>query len=711
MPLTSISTAGENDLLTGKKSGANNRQPSPPATLYWCMNRIGQELGLHFNDLPLPDHMKLTERVRAMAQHAQVAIRKISLTGQWWKSDLGPVLGFTREGVPCALIPGENGYWLAQPHFAGNQKVTPGLAASLEGVGFTFYPLLANHPVGPTSLLRFGLQGRRKDLVGLIATSVGISLLNLSLPVAVSTLVGNVIPSANIPLLYQLGVALVLIGLTLFALSVFKNLVLLRFEAKIDLNLQPAILKKLLMLPPTFFRQYASGDLAERMMSIYKIRAAFSGPVVSALFSGLLAAGNLVLLFIYSPYLATLATFTVVIYLLVLSVLYLYEFRLSTQLNEARGDLAGRTYQYINGIAKIKTAGKEQNVLQQWSRLFLKERQVHQRMAGLNQQLQLLGIVFPAMALLLIYSQAGRITASMPASMFAGFVTAFSLLMANTMSLGNSVSTFLKALPLYRRIKPVLTTVSEAEPAVEDHIDLKGGLEFHHVSFKYETEGPTILNNVSFRIHPGQYVAFVGASGSGKSTIFRLLMGFEQPQSGSIYYDSQDLKKLNPKMVRRQLGVVLQNSTLSGGSIYENLAGTANAGFRRAWKALSLIGMEEEIRALPMGLHTMIADSGGGFSGGQRQRLLIARALIHEPRIILFDEATSALDNLSQKKIIEALQGLEVTKVVIAHRLETIMGADQVFFLAGGTIVQAGTPDELLCQEGPFRVFAQRQMK
>ena len=212
------------------------------------------------------------------------------------------------------------------------------------------------------------------------------------------------------------------------------------------------------------------------------------------------------------------------------------------------------------------------------------------------------------------------------------------------------------------------------------------------------------------KINAGEFVAIVGPSGCGKSTLFRLLLGFEQPEAGSIFYDAQDLKGLDLNSVRRQIGVVLQNSTLFRGDVFANIIGSKPLTLDDAWEAARLAGLDNDLRQMPMGMHTVITDGGGGLSGGQRQRLMIARAIVSKPRILLFDEATSALDNNTQAIVSRSLEGLKATRIVIAHRLSTVQNADRIYVFDEGNVVQSGTFTELIQQDGLFAALAKRQL-
>ncbi|MBQ2297503.1 MAG: ATP-binding cassette domain-containing protein, partial [Ruminiclostridium sp.] len=264
--------------------------------------------------------------------------------------------------------------------------------------------------------------------------------------------------------------------------------------------------------------------------------------------------------------------------------------------------------------------------------------------------------------------------------------------------------------PTLEQIKPIMDAVPEASGDKKMVTRVSGGIELNNVSFRYAENMPWVLKDLSLKIRPGEYVAVVGKSGCGKSTLLRLLMGFETAQMGAIYYDGRDISTLDLRSLRKKIGVVMQNSKLFQGDIFSNITISAPwLTMAEAWEAAELADLADEIRAMPMGMHTVISEGGGGISGGQKQRLMIARAVAAKPRILMFDEATSALDNITQKKVSEALDSLKCTRIVIAHRLSTIRHCDRIIVLDEGNIVEDGTYDELLALGGHFADLVERQ--
>lgn len=697
-------------LYTGKNRRTIKNNNSDDLLLQ-CMNIVVEEHGLAFKEVTLPDTLSIKEKIIAIAQNSNVYVRKILLSGKWWGTDFGSAIAFSKEGYIRVLLRKNRDYKLFIPETNTYTNINNEVNEQLHKTAYIFYPLFSeNEKINSKSLFSFSIKGRQKDLLLFVILSIIISLVSISFPLAFSSLIGTVIPSAEKNLLLQIGIGLFLIGLLTFLFTIFRNKVLLRLESKIDLKMQAAFFNRMIMLPVNFYSQYNNGDLLERGIAISKLRNMISGPLITIMFSLVLLFSNALLMYVFSPYLAIYGTLSTIIYLFIALLILRADVIANRKYIPYKTGLTTLVFQFINGVNKIKSAGKSLHIIKKWSETYSEERGQHIMTQNIANNLLLINHIFPAISIFVVYKVAESQLDHITPAQFTGFITAFGVLIVQVGIITTAITTLLKSITQYKLTEPILQSIAEGEPQINEMFSTVGNIEFSKVSFRYSQDGPLILNNLTFKIKSGQFTAFVGESGSGKSTVFRLLLGFKEPLSGSIYYDNKDFKQLNKKIIRRQMGVVLQNSTLMTGSIYENLVGYSKVDHSIIWEALKKVGMYDEIASLPMGLHTIIADGGGGFSGGQRQRLLVARALIGDPKILLFDEATSALDNISQKIITETLQHIKSTKIVIAHRLETIMGADYIYFLGNGNILQQGKPQELLIIDGPFRQFAEKQM-
>ena len=255
-----------------------------------------------------------------------------------------------------------------------------------------------------------------------------------------------------------------------------------------------------------------------------------------------------------------------------------------------------------------------------------------------------------------------------------------------------------------------METEPEASESKEVVTRISGGIELNNITFRYSESMPPVIDNLSLKIRPGQYVAIVGATGCGKSTLMRIMLGFERPQKGAVFYDGKNLSSLDLKSLRQKIGVVMQDGKLFQGDIYSNIVISApQLTLDDAWEAARMAGMAEDISAMPMGMFTLVSEGQGGISGGQRQRLMIARAIAPRPRILMFDEATSALDNITQRQVTESLDGLKCTRIVIAHRLSTIRTCDRIIVLDKGRIAEDGSYEELIAKQGIFAELVARQ--
>jgi ATP-binding cassette subfamily C protein len=374
------------------------------------------------------------------------------------------------------------------------------------------------------------------------------------------------------------------------------------------------------------------------------------------------------------------------------------------------GKLGGLLLQLLTGIAKLRVTAAESRAFAVWARMFARRRDADLQAERANVRISIFTSIYPMVCTMVLYWMlADGAKQKVSTGMFLAFSAAFGMFLSATLHVVDAVLHSLGVIPMYERAKPILSARTESQGSGE-RLALRGGIEVNHVSFRYDAKGPLILDDVSFQIAPDEFVALVGPSGSGKSTLLRLLLGFETCSQGGVYYDGHALSGLDVRAVRKQLGVVMQNSRVMGGDIFTNIVGATGLTQEDAWNAARHAALDKDIEAMPMGMHTVIAQGGGTLSGGQKQRLMIARALAADPKVVFFDEATSALDNVTQATVSESLESLRVTRVVIAHRLSTIRHADKIVVLEGGKVVQMGRFDELVGVEGPFKKLAMRQM-
>ncbi|MFL6193864.1 MAG: NHLP bacteriocin export ABC transporter permease/ATPase subunit [Thermoanaerobaculia bacterium] len=701
-------------LARGEAGGGGAADP-----LLAACRHVGRVLGVEFQ-APKETSVGARQgnRLAAICAASRVRFRRVILRDVWWRQDNGPMIAFRvldgqrKETRPVALIPDSaRSYRLVDPAEPAPVKVDAAVAESLSGEAYMFYTPLPERQVTPGDLLRAALRGRRKDLATILLMGAAGGLLGLLVPVLTGQVFGNVIPGANRPQLVQITLALVVSALAAGSFQITRSLAVLRLGGKIDGAVQSAVWDRLLALPVSFFRQFTVGDLSNRSMGIDSIRELVTGNVLTSILAAVFSVFSFALLFHYSWRLALLATALVAVLLGVTALLVWLQLRHQRELLHLQGRVSSMLFGLIGGIAKLRVGGAEQRAFALWANRFAEQRERAiraQRIANVQTTFNAVYGVLTTIGLFAMVGLSARSELSL--GEFLAFNAAFGQFLGSALAMIGVFSSLLTLVPIYERLSPILEEVPEVDTTKAEVGDLAGEIEFSHVSFRYQEDGPAILDDVSFRAAAGEFIALVGPSGAGKSTCLRLILGFERPTSGSIYFDGQDLASLSLHSVRRQLGVVLQSGRPMVGDIFTNIVGSSSLGIEDAWEAARMAGLEEDVKAMPMGMHTVISEGAETFSGGQRQRLLIARAIVHRPRIILFDEATSALDNRTQEIVSRSLERLKATRIVIAHRLSTILNADRIYVLQNGRVVESGTYAELLRQGGVFAQLASRQI-
>lgn len=650
----------------------------------------------------------------AIAQDARLRLRQVLLRAEWWKTDTGPLVawfGERREAVALVHETGR-GYVMIDPVTKVRRPVDRAVAAQLAPEAGMFYPPLPSRSLGFRDLLTFSLRHARGNALRIALSVALIGLLSLVTPYVTNLLISSIIPRSELDQLGFCALALGLVALAVAGVQVMQGLVMLRMEAVIDWRLQAAMIDRLLRLPTSVFREFTAGDLVDRAMGIDAARRALTGHALRGMISGLFCVFSLGLMLYYSPKLALVAIALTVIRAVAIIATNLARLHFENLHFHQQGKVSGFVLQLLTGVGKLRVSGATGRALGIWSRQFATQKRyfVSSQVAG--NALGAFETAFPTLATLIIFAYASYSNSNLLADIgaFFAFFSAFGQAMGSIGSWAAGISEALIAIPPLRRLRPLIASPAEVSDDRKSPGELSGAIELARVSFRYLSSGPLVLDNVSLKILPGEYVAVVGPSGSGKSSLFRLLLGFEQPESGAVFYDGKSIGTLDASALRRQLGVVLQNARLANGSIYENICGGIRLPLEQAWEAARLAGIADDIEAMPMGMLTQIAEGVSTLSGGQRQRIMIARAIARRPRILLFDEATSSLDNRSQAIVSDALENLNVTRIVIAHRLSTVQKADRIIVLADGKIVETGTFAELAARPGVFASFAQRQM-
>ncbi|MFE4966734.1 NHLP bacteriocin export ABC transporter permease/ATPase subunit [Streptomyces sp. NPDC056660] len=639
--------------------------------------------------------------VERVALASRVRIRAVRLDGRWWRDNVGPLVGHRAlSGAPVALLWRRGGYVAVHPATGRETPIEKANAEEFEPRAVMFYRPLPDKALTPLGLLRFSLRGTRGDLGSLLVAGLVTVAIGSLVPIATGKVLGEYVPKAQTNLIVQVCLAVMISAVVSAAFTLLENLTILRLEGRIEAALQPAVWDRLLRLPTKFFTQRSTGELASAAMGISAIRRLLAGvgPVVAQ--SVTVGAMNLGLLFWYSVPMALAALGMLVVIGALFLGLGLWQVRWQRKLVVLGNKLNNQAFQTLRGLPKLRVAAAENYAYAAWAGEFARSRELQQKVGRIKNLTSVLGSVYlPVCTLLMFMLLAGPAKGAMDAAAFLTFNTSVTMLLTSVTQLTGSFVSAVAALPLFEEIKPVLEAAPEVRTASTRPGPLSGGIEARRLSFRYADDGPLVLDDVSFAVRPGEFVAIVGPSGCGKSTLLRLLIGFDKPVSGSVLYDGQDLGALDQSAVRRQCGVVLQHAQPFTGSILDVICGTEPYTAEEAMAAAEMAGLAEDIKRMPMGLHTIVAGS-GAISGGQRQRLMIAQALIRRPRILFFDEATSALDNDTQRTVIESTRKLNATRIVIAHRLSTVMDADRVVVMEDGKVAQQGPPAQLLADTG-----------
>ena len=657
------------------------------------------------------------QRLTRICDTNRIRHRRVALRHGWRDQPAVPLVAFLgpparrREG-PVALVPaGSRRFDLLDPESGQRTPVDDEIAESLTSEAYELYPPLPEKTANLRGLWRLTRSTRRRELWMIAALTLGGGLLGLMVPVMVGVVYGRVIPEGDSGELWPLVFALIAAALGATAFQITRSFSVLRVTSRVDGVVQPAVLDRLLRLPTSFFRKFSVGDLANRALGVDAIRELLLADITAALLGLVVSGVSVGLLFYLSWKLALLALVLVLALASAAAVFTRLQLRHQRFLMEVQGQISSLVFNLIQGIAKLRASGTEKRAYARWARLFAEQRKRTFDAQGIAQMQIVLTAVYALVAELSLFAMMGfALRDRLQVASFLAFSAAFGQIQASALTLVSMVPELLSIGPTFDRLRPILEADPEVTPDRPPAGELQGDIEVRRVSFRYHPDSPLVLEEVSLRARAGEFIAVVGPSGSGKTTLLRLLLGFEQPEAGSVLYDGMTLSSLDLGSVRSQFGVVLQNSRPIAGDIYTNIVGSSHAGAEVAWEAARMAGLEEDIRAMPMGLHTIVGEGATTFSGGQRQRLMIARALVHHPRIVFLDEATSALDNPTQEVIRRSLDRLQATRIVIAHRLSTIRFADRIYVLQEGRVVEEGTYEELVGDEGIFSKLVERQV-
>lgn len=696
-------------LLEPEEAGADD------SALLDVLRIIGRHEGIDFKWPAKTDTASTVAALSDVLDASAVRGRLVRLiqADKWWISDSGAMLAFRKDdGRPVALLPGLLGHYREVDSFGCKTRVTPERAQSLRPEAWLFYQPLPSGATGPRDLFRLARKRLTADFVRFGLTGLMGGLLMLLPAVVAGFILNEVIPTGSTSPLYAAAGALAALALIRALLHVLQGTALMRLEGRATSRVEAAFWDRLLRLPLRCLHRYSAGDLAMRGMMFQNLRDTVQGVVANAVLSIVFLSPAFVLICFYDATLGAITAAVGLLSIIVTIILGLGQISPQGRAIRTTHHLAGRLFQLINGISQLRVDGAEGSAFAVWARDYREQKLAELQRGTFETHLQAFGAALPFLAgavLILAATFPGRETIT--AGDFFVVYLLFMLFQAGVARLGTSFSAIAAIMPALEQIRPFLTEPPEISVEGEPVKTLGGEIVFDHVSFQYDPEGPLILDDVSIHARPGEFIAIAGESGSGKSTLFRLALGLDQPSGGAVYYDGRDLKHLNVKQVRRQIGAVPQTVQLYPQDLWDNIiGGHEDATAKDAWYAAKLAAVDREIAAMPMQMFTNVGDSASVTSGGESQRITIAHALLRNPRILLLDEATNWLDNDSQSQIMANLAELTSTRIIIAHRLSTLRQADRIYVMQAGKVVQEGTFTELVATEGVFRDLVSRQM-
>ena len=652
----------------------------------------------------------MEERVDWLCRPSGTMHRKVRLDKDWQKEAFGAMLGHLDTGEPIALIPrGTAGYSYLDPKTGEKVKVSAETAAHIDSRAVLFYRPFPSRPFKKGDLIKFVFSTfSQADYRIVIGAAIVVTLIGLLPAWANQVAFGTVAPSGQVGLVLPIAALLVGVTVATTLISICRNLIMARVSIKLNIAVESATYARVLSLPTKFFKDYAAGELARRVDALTSLCMQISSIVLGSGLSALLSLVYVFQIAAFAPSLTVPALIVVIVEAVLGIVSTLLTVKYERVSMETDAKVSGVVTALLNGIQKIKLAGAEDLAFAKWAKGYSDyARATYNRPTLLNALPAIVGLV-GLLGNILIYCMAA--VSGVTYDNYMAFNVAFGQTTGAIMALASIAGQVAQAKPKLDLVKPILDADPENDddrPSVES---LTGGIEVSGVTFRYGENLPYILQDLSFKVRPGEYVALVGESGCGKSTIMKLLLGFEEPECGSVFYGPYDVRKVNLRSLRRHIGVVTQDSRLFMGDIFSNITISASSPTHEdAWRAAELAGIANDIRRMPMGMHTIVSEGGGGISGGQRQRIMIARAVCGNRRILMFDEATSALDNIAQKHVADSLAKLNCTRLVIAHRLSTVRECDRILVLADGGIVEEGTYEELLARGGVFADLVARQ--
>lgn len=653
---------------------------------------------------------KFNDKLNYALSQCDIVYHKVELNDSYHNEEGTPLLFFTfLNDIPVVLFPKKDKYYYINYSNGKKEFIDAYLVNKFELEAFSFYRPLPSKKVSIKEYAKYVHKSVRPlDIVLLIlftAISTGVGMV---VPYLTRWLTGEVVTNKDLNLFIVVSIFVVGTATGLLLIKAIQNYINTRIITNIEKSVQRAAMMKVLSLPVSFFKKYNTGELTVRFASVTNLANMIIGGVFMTLVSTVMALAYLFQLIDFTPVLIL----PVCLILLISSgfsiMISLVQKKYTSKRLSLSSKEAGVTYEMINGIQKIRLSGSEKRVFAKWANAYSKAAKIKYSPPLILRLSTAISVFITLLGNIAIYFLAAK--NNIDAASYMAFNTSFGILSSAFASLTNMVATFSSIGPVYEMARQILETEPETSQGKLNLESINGNIKLESVSFKYTDNGPLILNNLSLDIKEGEFIAIVGHTGCGKSTLVRILLGFEKPLEGKVCFDDIDIEKVDLTSLRKNIGTVMQNGTLFHADILSNIIiSNPSLGEKEAWEAAEIADIAKDIKEMPMRMKTVISEGQGGISGGQKQRIMIARAIVHKPKILIFDEATSALDNKTQKSITESINKLNCTRIVIAHRLSTIKSADRIIMLEGGKIIEEGTYESLIAKKGKFAELVERQ--
>ena len=665
---------------------------------------------IKFTEIP-EDIESIIDQLEYAIRPNGLMVREVQLEENWQRNCYGPMLGSLKDsGIVVALLPGAVfGYYYKDPATGKKIRINNKTAKAFSSEAMCFYRPLPMKKLGiPDLLLYMRKSITRSDIIMIVLATLAVTLTGMVEPRIYSLVTGKAMVKHNVPLIIGLGIFLFSSAFAGQMMNLIRSLLMQRIATKTTVAVEASVMMRVLSLPVSFFRNYSSGELSTRVGCVNTLCENIMGSIFSTGLTSLMSLLFITQIMHFAPALlwpSVIITLSTIIFSLIASFM---QIGISQKRMQIDAEEHGFSYAILNGMQKIRLSGSEKRVFAKWAGIYSKGARLDYNPPLFLKLNSMITACIPLLGMIPLYYLA--VKTGVTQSEYYAFNAAYGRVSGAFIALSEIAISMASIRPILKMSEPILKAEPEVNEEKKPVERLKGNITLSHVSFRYREDTPYIVDDLNLNIKAGEYVAIVGRTGCGKSTLVKLLLGFEKPEKGSIYYDHHDFENVDPRSVRKNIGVVIQNGQLVQGDIFSNITISApQLSMDEAWEAAETAGIAADIREMPMGMMTMISEGQGGISGGQKQRLLIARAIAPKPKILIFDEATSALDNKTQKQVSDALDRLECTRIVIAHRLSTIRNCDRILVLENGKVTEEGTYEELIAQNGFFADLVERQ--